>query len=65
MPPVQVIGDKNGGLNTLMFIADPLKWGEAFRKLKSIFSNISIKVIQVIRNPYDNIATKILRRSGE
>ena len=64
VPPLQVIGDKNGGLTTLMFIADPSNWGEAFFKLKSIFSNISIKVIHVIRNPYDNIATKILYRSG-
>ena len=57
--PIQVIGDKNGGQTTLMFIDDPSKWQQAFYKLKSLL-NIPIKVIHVIRNPYDNIATKIL-----
>ena len=64
MPPIQVIGDKNGGQTTLMFVDDPSKWEQLFFKLKSMLSNISIKVIHVIRNPYDNIATKVLYMSG-
>ena len=64
VPPVQVIGDKNGGQTTLMFLDDPSKWERLFFKLKSMLNNIPIKVIHVIRNPYDNIATEILYKSG-
>ena len=64
VPPVQVIGDKNGGQTTLMFVDDPSKWEQIFFKLKSMLNDIPIKVIHVIRNPYDNIATKVLYRSG-
>ena len=64
VPPVQVIGDKNGGQTTLMFLDDPSKWEQIFFKLKSMLNDIPIKVIHVIRNPYDNIATEILYHSG-
>ena len=64
VPPVQVIGDKNGGDTTQMFLDDPSKWERLFFKLKSMLNNIPIKVIHVIRNPYDNIATEILYHSG-
>ena len=65
MPPVQVIGDKNGGLTTLMFIADHQIGERHFSSLSQFScSNISIKVIHVICNPYDNIATRILYMSG-
>ena len=63
VPPIQVIGDKSGGRTTLMFITEPIRWKEVFFKLKSLLDNISIKVIHVIRNPYDNIATKALYKS--
>ena len=55
VPPIQVIGDKNGGKTTALFMTKPLKWEQVFFKLKSVL-NIPIKVIQVIRNPYGNIA---------
>ena len=62
VPPIQVIGDKNGGKTTALFYTEPLKWDQVFRKLKSLL-HIPIKVIQVIRNPYDNIATSVLYKS--
>ena len=62
VPPIQVIGDKNGGKTTALFYTEPLKWDKVFRKLKSLL-HIPIKVIQVIRNPYDNIATLVLYKS--
>ena len=60
--PVQVIGDKNGGKTTALFMSKPSNWEQVFFKLKSIV-NIPIKVIHVIRNPYDNIATSAIYRS--
>ena len=60
--PIQVIGDKSGGKTTALFLTNPLKWEQVFFKLKSML-NIPIKVIHVIRNPYDNIATSLLYKS--
>ena len=63
VPPIQVVGDKNAGRTTGLFITEPLKWEQVFLKLKSLLGNIPIKVIHVIRNPYDNIATAVLYHS--
>ena len=62
VPPIQVIGDKNGGKTTALFFTKPLNWEQVFLKLKSVLS-IPIKVIHVVRNPYDNIATSVIYRS--
>ena len=62
VPPIQVIGDNNAGRTTDLFVDQPLQWEQVFLKLKSLV-NIPIKVIQVIRNPYDNIATAVLYES--
>ena len=62
VPPIQVIGDNNAGRTTDLFIDQPLQWEQVFLKLKSLV-NIPIKVLQVIRNPYDNIATAVLYKS--
>ena len=62
VPPIKVIGDKCGGHTTMFFRSDPLKWEQVFFKLKSVL-NIPIKVIHVIRNPYDNIATSVIYQS--
>ena len=64
VPPIEVIGDKNGGQTTLFFIAEPLRWEQVWFKLKSMIGNIPIKVLHVIRNPYDNIATRALYKFG-
>ena len=62
VPPVQVIGDNNAGRTTDLFIDESSQWEQTFLKIKSMV-NIPIKVIQVIRNPYDNIATAVLYKS--
>ena len=56
---IDVIGDKKGGSTAVMFRKDHDKFESALDKLKSIVS-LPIKVIHVIRNPYDNIATSVL-----
>ena len=37
VPPIQVIGDKNGGQTTLMFIDDLSKWEQIFFQCSMIF----------------------------
>jgi len=56
---IDVIGDKKGGSTAVMYMKDHDKFESVFDKLKSIVS-LPIKVIHVIRNPYDNIATSAL-----
>ena len=53
---VDVIGDKNGGHTVAFFNQNPVEWGKIVNKLKSMI-NIPLKIIYVIRNPYDNIAS--------
>ena len=59
---VDVIGDKNGGHTTGLLNNDPLEWDKILNKLKSLI-NIPFKVIYVIRNPFDNIASAQLYNS--
>jgi len=56
---IDVIGDKRGGLTSGMYMKDPDTFESTFRELKSIV-NLPMKVIHVIRNPYDNIATSVM-----
>ena len=51
---IDVIGDKKGLTTVEMLLESPHKWLVAFNVLKSLNT---MKVISVIRNPYDNIAT--------
>jgi len=60
---VQVIGDKDGGKTAAMFLRNPQNWDQVFSKIKSIV-DIPIKVIHVIRNPYDNIATMLIYKTS-
>jgi len=55
---IEVMGDKTAGATTEMLVYNPKEWMKAFKILKSFIG--SVKAIQVIRNPYDNIATGIL-----
>ena len=59
---VDVIGDKNGGHTGALLHHDPLEWDKIINKLISLV-NIPFKVIYVIRNPYDNIASGRLYNS--
>jgi len=56
---IDVIGDKRGGFTAEMMAKNFTMWESVFLKLKSTIS-LPMKVIHVIRNPYDNIATIIL-----
>ena len=54
---IDVIGDKKGGITTKLLATEPDKWSHVYDILKSL--NVTIKVIFVIRNPYDNIGTSL------
>ena len=54
---IDVIGDKRGDRTIQLFIDHPSKWSSVYNILKSL--NVTLKVIHVIRNPYDNIASLI------
>ena len=56
---IDVIGDKKGGGTGMMYAHNHDRFESTLDKLKSIVS-LPIKVIHVIRNPYDNIATTAL-----
>ena len=53
---INVIGDKHGGRIAKEFMGNPELFQSHLNKLRSLI-NMPIKVIHVIRNPYDNIAT--------
>jgi len=59
---IDVIGDKKGDSTVTMLVENPDVWLNVFEILKSLAG--SLKVIHVIRNPYDNIATSICYASG-
>ena len=56
---LRVIGDKSGALTLHEFKSDPSKCLYLVEKLRDTL-DISVKAIHVVRNPYDNIATKFL-----
>jgi len=57
---IDVIGDKEGGTTTNLLLRSPDKWSYAFNIIKSLAG--TLKVVHVIRNPYDNIATSLCYR---
>ena len=56
---IDVIGDKMGGSTINFFLANPAQFENHLNKLRTLL-NAPIKVLHVIRNPFDNIATKCL-----
>ena len=58
---IDVIGDKKGGETTRTFLANNELFQNRLDKLRALV-NLPIKVIHVIRNPYDNIATLAIYR---
>ena len=54
---IDVIGDKRGDLTIRLFIDHPSNWLKVYKILLSL--NVTLKVIHVIRNPYDNIASMV------
>ena len=55
---IDVIGDKKGDSTTYLLLTKPNEWSSALNVLRSL--NVTLKVIHVIRNPYDNIATTLM-----
>jgi hypothetical protein len=53
---LRVIGDKKGGQTTSLLTSDPQL---LYRLRRTV--NVPLRFVWVIRNPYDNIATKYLR----
>ncbi|CAH3112340.1 unnamed protein product [Pocillopora meandrina] len=60
---IKVIGDKKGGRTSLLINRDP----SSIKQLKEITKNLGVpmKFIHIVGNPFDNIATMVLRGAGE
>ena len=58
---IDVIGDKHGGRAARAFLADDKLFQSRLDKLRTLVKQ-PIKLIHVIRNPYDNIATIAIYR---
>ena len=56
----QIIGDKKGGKTTLLLHRSTKYWSLLQEIQEKV--HIPIKFIHTIRNPFDNIATMLLRR---
>lgn len=54
---LQVIGDGTAGSSTQRFAREP----DLLRRVKNVMAGVDVKLIQVIRNPYDPIAVTIVR----
>ena len=61
MDHIDVIGDKKGGTTAELLAYHHEKWVQSFNIVKSL--NLPMKVVHVMRNPYDNIGTMILYNS--
>ena len=59
---VDVIGDKKAASTTEMLVNQPGNWSNVLTTLSSFVD--ALKVIHMIRNPYDNIATTVLYTSS-
>ena len=60
--PAKVIGDKKGG-HTSMMLTDPSKMS-ILEDIRHVVQ-VPMKFIHVTRNPFDNIATMMLRTIGK
>jgi len=58
-PFIDVIGDKMGGSTIALFLSSPTRFEHNLNKLQLLL-NLPVKVFHVIRNPFDNIATRVL-----
>lgn len=61
---LKVIGDKSGAITTQLFEKDPERFVEILGQLKRV-AGVPIRVIHVVRNPYDMISTRLLYADGE
>ena len=56
---IEVIGDKSGGMTTLVYQSDKQKFKENFEKLKQNVQ-VPLRIIHVLRNPFDMISTSAI-----
>lgn len=56
---ITVIGDKSGGMTAQAYRRSKQTFKSVYQELKSTVE-VPIKVVHIIRNPYDNIATMLL-----
>lgn len=61
---LKVIGDKSGAITTQLFEKDPERFVEILGELKRAV-RVPIRVIHVVRNPYDMISTRLLYADGQ
>ena len=61
---LRLIGDKSGGLTAHSYRDSPQSFISAYNELSKIVQ-VPIKVLHVVRNPYDIIATKLSYRLSE
>lgn len=59
-----VIGDKSGGLTSHTYRDSPKQFMSAYKELSKIV-RVPIKVLHVVRNPFDIVATKLLYRLSD
>lgn len=55
---LRIIGDKSGGITSRALRDSPEHFDEVFKELKQTV-RVPIKVLHVVRNPYDMVATRI------
>ena len=56
---IDVIGDKKGGWTAQVLLGNPGQWETVYNRIRTAV-NLPMKVFHVIRNPYDNVASKVL-----
>lgn len=61
---LRVIGDKSGAVTSQEFEKDPQRFLEILEELKKV-TRVPIRMIHVVRNPYDMISTRLLYADGE
>ena len=60
---IEVIGDKSGGLATRMYLKDKEQFKKNVKQLQKMV-NIPLRIIHVLRNPFDIISTDVLMKVG-
>ena len=61
---LKVIGDKSGAVTSQEFEKNPEVFMEILEQLKHV-TGVPIRVIHVVRNPYDMISTRLLYADGD
>ena len=61
---IRVIGDKSGGATTTVYTSSPQKFERYLAQIKETVG-IPIRVLHVVRNPFDMVATDALYSAGK